>query len=463
MEQITETPVSSLAEEITEQRIMEQITETPAISLAEEIVEAPKAQTQEERIHERTIDVPVPHVVEKTSETVKLIPPERVQNCTVEQIIDVPVVRQGRVPATQTLQKVLTDRVVDVPVVTQRHVPLASMPRERIPERTVERSIDTPVSQIQETDKGEGVNVPAQNKSNGRFNQIAITNGRPSQTETDYVIQEAKNCKDEDETNNSKIETKNGLKNYCVSIRNTLIDERHDEFEAEHGEGLTHHVADPSCRKRKGSDITQSPRVRAFTRTHDTDDRREIFIGDSASTDETEEDIRVHAVVPASSLAHGELVDTKSEMECWRKELNEMKKMLQFLVRRERKVDMKTEVAAKRLQRLEREREEEVDKERESSLKEALADKTKVVKLVIDKWFVDKGFGFGKVPTGETIFIHASAVHGGEVLKIGTDAWVQVVNDEARAKGGIEHGTPGDKVPGSRRKTGARRTGWLSK
>ena len=230
------------------------------------------------------------------------------------------------------------------------------------------------------------------------------------------------------------------------------------------GEGSTRHVADLSCRKRKGSDITQSPRVRAFTRTHDTDDRREIFIRDSVSIDETEEDIRVHAVVPASSLAHGELVDTKSEMECLRKELNEMMKMLQFLVRREREVDMKTEVAAKKLQRLEREREEEDDKEHESSLKEALADRTKVVKLVIDKWFVDKGFGFGKVPTGETIFIHASTVHGGEVLKIGTDAWVQVVNDEARAEGGrIEHGTPGDRVPGRRRKTGARRTGWLSK
>ena len=157
--------------------------------------------------------------------------------------------------------------------------------------------------------------------------------------------------------------------------------------------------------------------MRTFTRTHDADDRCEIFIGDSVSTD-------------------GELGDTTSKTEYFRKEMNEMKTVLQFLVRRERKVDMKTEVAARKLQRLEREREEEDDEERESSLKEALADKTKVVKLVVDKWFVDKGFGFGKVPTGETIFIHASAVHGGEVLTIGTDAWVQVVNDEARAEGG---------------------------
>ena len=48
------------------------------------------------------------------------------------------------------------------------------------------------------------------------------------------------------------------------------------------GEGSTPHIADPSCRKRKGSDITQSPRARAVMRTHDDDDRCEII----ASTDE---------------------------------------------------------------------------------------------------------------------------------------------------------------------------------
>ena len=124
-EQITDTPVPQVAEEVIEmfnvfsqdrvqQRIVEQITETPAVSLAEETMEG----TIEE------IDISVPHVMEKTSEAVKLIPQERVRNCTVEQIIDVPGVMQGRVPATQTLQKVLADRVVDAPVVTQRHVPL---------------------------------------------------------------------------------------------------------------------------------------------------------------------------------------------------------------------------------------------------------------------------------------------------------------------------------------------------
>ena len=58
------------------------------------------------------------------------------------------------------------------------------------------------------------------------------------------------------------------------------------------------------------------------------------------------------------------------------------------------------------------------------------------MKLTVDKWFVDKGFGFGTAPSGEVVFIHASAVQGAEVLVVGTDAWTQVVSDRARAKGG---------------------------
>ena len=85
---------------------------------------------------------------------------------------------------------------------------------------------------------------------------------------------------------------------------------------------------------------------------------------------------------------------------------------------------------------MEKERDEESEAECEATLEEALTNQSKVVKVIVDKWFVDKGFGFGKTPTGEIVFIHASAVQGAEVLKIGTDARVQVVNDDARAQGG---------------------------
>ena len=85
---------------------------------------------------------------------------------------------------------------------------------------------------------------------------------------------------------------------------------------------------------------------------------------------------------------------------------------------------------------MEREQHEADDAEHEANLQEALSSQSKAVKVLVDKWFVDKGYGFGKAPTGEIVFIHASAVQGAEVLTIGTDAWVQVVNDDARAQGG---------------------------
>ena len=147
----------------------------------------------------------------------------------------------------------------------------------------------------------------------------------------------------------------------------------------------------------------------------------------------------------------------------WTQDLREIRRMVEFLVRRERKLDVKADVAVRRLARLEKEHSQLEDEEREASLPDALADRTKVVKLVVDKWFVDKGFGFGKVPTGEVIFIHASVVRGAEVLMIGTDAWVQVVRDDARAQGGIEHAKPGDTPRGKRRETKRGQAKWQSK
>ena len=141
----------------------------------------------------------------------------------------------------------------------------------------------------------------------------------------------------------------------------------------------------------------------------------------------------------------------------WAEELREIRQMVEFLVRRERKLDVKADVAIRRLERLEKEDLQREDEALEASLPEALADKTKVVKLLVDKWFVDKGFGFGKASSGEVVFIHASAVQGAEVLVIGTEAWVQVVSDDARAQGGggSKPAEPGRKPHGSKRETGS--------
>ena len=113
-----------------------------------------------------------------------------------------------------------------------------------------------------------------------------------------------------------------------------------------------------------------------------------------------------------------------------------IRKVYGIQVRRERSAETKAEIAARRLDRMEREQHEVADAEHEANLQEALTNQSKAVKVLVDKWFVDQGYGFGKASTGEIVFIHASAVQGAEVLTIGTDAWVQVVNDDARAQGG---------------------------
>ena len=150
------------------------------------------------------------------------------------------------------------------------------------------------------------------------------------------------------------------------------------------------------------------------------------------------EDLDLLPVAPNMEAGGSHLQATAEEERIvdWTQDLREIRRMVEFLVRRERKLDVKADVAVRRLARLEKEHSQQEDEECEASLPVALADRTKVVKLVVDKWFVDKGFGFGRVPTGEVIFIHASVVRGAEVLTIGTDAWVQVVHDDARAQGG---------------------------
>ena len=109
------------------------------------------------------------------------------------------------------------------------------------------------------------------------------------------------------------------------------------------------------------------------------------------------------------------------------------------MVRKERCAETKAEIAARRLDRMEREQHEADDAEHEANLQEALQNQSKAVKVLVDKWFVDKGHGFGRAPTGEIVFIQTSAVQGAEVLTIGTDAWVQVMNDDGRAQGGVSN------------------------
>jgi len=72
------------------------------------------------------------------------------------------------------------------------------------------------------------LNVSAVEKSTGRENKITITNdkGRLSSEEVERMVAEAEKYKAEDEANASRIQAKNGLENYCYSMKNTMNDEK---------------------------------------------------------------------------------------------------------------------------------------------------------------------------------------------------------------------------------------------
>merc|ERR1712024_321614 len=68
------------------------------------------------------------------------------------------------------------------------------------------------------------LNVLALEKSTGKENKITITNdkGRLSQEEIEPMVSEAEKYKAEDDANKNRIEAKNGLENYCYSLKSSI-------------------------------------------------------------------------------------------------------------------------------------------------------------------------------------------------------------------------------------------------
>jgi len=71
------------------------------------------------------------------------------------------------------------------------------------------------------------LNVSALEKSTGKENKITITNdkGRLSQDEIERMVSEAEKYKAEDDANRNRIEAKNGLENYCYSLKGSISGE----------------------------------------------------------------------------------------------------------------------------------------------------------------------------------------------------------------------------------------------
>ena len=67
------------------------------------------------------------------------------------------------------------------------------------------------------------------------------------------------------------------------------------------------------------------------------------------------------------------------------REVQDVQKMVEFLVSHERHVEMKTAVAARRPERTERAKDEEEEPENEANLEHAMEELSKVVKMVVDR------------------------------------------------------------------------------
>ena len=150
-EQITDAPVPQVTGELVEdfnvfsqglvqQRIVEPIVETPAVSLAEKIVDAPKAQTQEKRVHERIIqetDVPTPRVMEETIEVENLKPQSTLPDNKFASKPDGGCAVQA--PECEELQRLRDEGLVSIHVINKLLMDSDSLElcKETLPSRSV--------------------------------------------------------------------------------------------------------------------------------------------------------------------------------------------------------------------------------------------------------------------------------------------------------------------------------------
>ena len=417
---------------------VEHTVDVPIPQIQEETVEVPQIQSID-----TAVDVPVVvqrqvSIVQKLQKTAK-VP----QAQFIEQVVDVPVDMSRQASAVHVVKQTaeipqvqFIDRVVSPSVVQQRQVPAVQVaqktteiPQIRFIDRTVDTSVEqqwqvptvqtireaVEISQAQFRDKVDGMPVVVQRKV-PMIQRVQKTVEVPQIQYVDKVVEAP------------------------IAAAQQPVPMDAESLWVDEVSVGTQTVS----RKRKLCMETES--------AESADGESDVEPGgvDEAGV-QGPEDLKAKAEAQLAEMRgpESELVPVAPNMGAggshpqatwnqeWAEDLREIRRMVEFLVQRERKLDVKADVAIRRLERLEKENLQMEDEALEASLPEALADKTKVAKLHVDKWFVDKGFGFGKAPSGEVVFIHASAVQGAEVLVIGTEAWVQVVNDDARAQGGF--------------------------
>ena len=148
-------------------QLVQKIVEVPQVQFHDRVVNVPVAMKRQvpypsmlrERIQAIIVeksDVPVPRAMEEIPEALKPIPQERVQNNTVERIVDVPV-SQIQEKIVGVIHLILQERIfegVEAKLASRIQEELLKViqliRKARISERIVETFLDVPVPQIQE-------------------------------------------------------------------------------------------------------------------------------------------------------------------------------------------------------------------------------------------------------------------------------------------------------------------------
>ena len=380
-------------------------------------------EVEKPKIIELTVQRKKPIIQEKINQGTKLI--EFSQAQFLDEAGDMPVVVQRQVSMAQTVQKAMevaplqsVNKVVDVPVVAPRQIPIVQTVEEtkEIPQlRCPDEVVDNPAVQVPR------VHVVEKTAEIPQMQTVEKIGETP---QTQMIL-------------SARTSERLGTAPVCQMTQ------------AEIGEVIEIGVSIPAESASPvlvtAPVLENSPVVAGSVQPAHVPEDMAL-----AHTVSCTDAAVAHATrpLPATTMAVAHrLVDEKptddmvSEIRDLKSDRVHIRELLGVLVRKERSAEAKAEIAARRLNRMERERDQESEAECEATLEEALADHSKVVRVIVDKWFVDKGFGFGKTPSGQIVFIHASAVQGADVLKIGTDARVEVVNDDARAQGGVSSQT----------------------
>ena len=413
------------------QKIVQKTMEIPQLQCVDKVVDDSVVQVPQIHVVEKTVEGTQLQIVEKTVKTPETQKPVNVPHVQhIDKVVGVPVVLQRQAPTIQTEQKTTEvpqiqclELLVDVPVVTQQTAEIPQVPFiDRICQVPVVMQETVKPPRIQFIDRVVDVPVMAQRPGPSRKKEVEEVHRI---VEVPRVIPQERIVKPAGERASVRERVKQFERNGGASCSNNVEvprvapgDRQSEEAEDEA----------PSKRRKQESDI--EPQIPVHFSLCDGSSEQEAKSVDDSAELET----RVRGECEGVSVAR--LGDILSEMRDVKTELLQVRELVGVLVRRERHAEVKTEAAVRRLDRMEREKDDADDAEREADLQEALTDQSKVVKLIVDKWFVDKGFGFGRTTTGEVVFIHASVVQGAEVLMVGTDAWAQVVNDDARAQGG---------------------------